>query len=81
MQKTARTVKIKRNMLFIWDYIPKVLQKSRRGRLLLLQRKINGGVYLSDKEKLSLKEVKENWNSLRIDPAKRRLLKMLIWEN
>lgn len=68
-------------MVFIWDYLPQILKKSRRGKLLLLQRKINGGVYLSDKEKLSLKEVKKNWDNLEIDSAKRRLLKMLIWGN
>lgn len=68
-------------MVFIWDYFPRILQKSPRGRLLLLQRKINGGVYLSDKEKLSLDAVKKHWHQLQIDSAKRRLLKMLIWEN
>lgn len=67
-------------MVFVWDYDIEKLKKSQRGRLLLLERQINGGVYLSDKEKISLDEVKKNWNKLQIDPAKRRLLKLLIWE-
>lgn len=67
-------------MVFVWDYDIEKLKKSKRGRLLLLERQINGGVYLSDKEKLPLQEVKKNWNKLQIDPAKRRLLKMLIWK-
>lgn len=66
-------------MVFVWDYDPKVLAKSKRGKLLLLERQINGGVFLSDKEKIPLKEVKKYWKKLQIDSAKRRLLKLLIW--
>jgi len=67
-------------MVFVWDYDIKKLKKSKRGRLLLLERQINGGVYLSDRGKIPLNEVKKNWDKLQIDPAKRRLLKTIIWE-
>lgn len=77
--KIFKKGKIK-SMVFVWDYDIEKLKKSKRGRLLLLERQINGGVYLSDKEKLPLQEVKKNWNKFQIDPAKRRLLKMLIWK-
>lgn len=66
-------------MVFIWDYNPKELKKSQRGRILLLERWINGGVFLSDDKKIPLNEVKKNWRKLQIDPSKRQLLKMLIW--
>jgi hypothetical protein len=66
-------------MTHVWDYSVEELKKSSRGKLLLLERKINGGVYLSDEEKISLKNVRENWDRLQIDPAKRRVLEMLIW--
>ena len=71
--------KMNLTMAFVWEYDVGKLKKSPRGQLLLLERQINGGVYLSDKEKISLSEVKKHWNRLRIDPAKRRLFKMLIW--
>lgn len=66
-------------MAHVWDYDIKELKKSKRGRLLLLERQINYGVYPSDKEKIKLSEVKKYWNKLNIDPNRRRLLKLLIW--
>lgn len=63
----------------VWDYDINVLKKSKRGRLLLLERQINYGVYLGDKEKIKLKDVKENWNKLNISPRRRRLFELLIW--
>lgn len=66
-------------MAHVWDYDIKELKKSERGRLLLLERQINYGVYPSDKEKIKLSEVKKYWNKLNIDPNRRRLLKLLIW--
>jgi hypothetical protein len=66
-------------MAFVWEYDEKKLKKSERGRLLLLERQINGGVFLGDKKKISLKAVKKNWDSLHIEPRKKRVLKMLIW--
>lgn len=65
-------------MVHVWDYDIKTLKKSKRGRLLLLERQINYGVY-SDKERIKLKDVKKHWNSLTIDPDRRRFLQFLIW--
>lgn len=64
-------------MPFIWDYDIKELKKSKQGRLLMLERQINYGVF--GKEKISLSEVKKNWKKLNIDPERRRLFKLLIW--
>lgn len=65
-------------MVHVWDYDIKTLKKSKRGRLLLLERQINYGVY-SDKERIKLKDVKKHWHSLTIDPDRRRFLQFLIW--
>lgn len=67
-------------MVMVWDYDIKKLKKSKLGRLLLLERQINYGVYPSDKEKISLSQVKRNWQKLKIEPKRRRLFKLLIWE-
>lgn len=61
----------------VWDYDIAVLKKSKRGRLLLLERMINYGVY--DNEKIPLDEVKKHWSVLQIDPRRRRLLELLLW--
>lgn len=66
-------------MPFIWDYDIKELKKTKSGRLLILERMINYGIYLSDKEKISLKEVKKYWNELNIDPDRKRFFRFLIW--
>lgn len=66
-------------MVYLWDYDQKELKKSEKGRLLLLERQINYGVYPSDEEKISLKEVKRNWDRLNIAPERRRLLSLVIW--
>ena len=66
-------------MVHVWDYDIKTLKKSKRGRLLLLERQINYGIYTSDKEKIKLSEVKKYWNQLQIETKRRRLLELLIW--
>lgn len=66
-------------MANIWDYDIKELKKSESGRLLILERQINYGVYTSDKEKINLTEVKKNWNKLKLEPKRKRLLRFLIW--
>jgi len=66
-------------MVMVWDYNIKKLKKSKLGRLLLLERQINYGVYPSDKEKISLNKVKRNWTKLKIEPRRRQLFKLLIW--
>lgn len=65
----------------LWDYNEDELKKSEKGRILLLERKINFGFYLSDKVKIKLSEVKKYWNKLNLDPSRRRLFKLLVWEN
>lgn len=63
----------------LWDYNEDELKKSEKGRILLLERKINFGFYLSDKVKIKLSEVKRYWNKLNLDPSRRRLFKLLVW--
>lgn len=64
-------------MALIWDYDVEELKKTPEGRLKILERKINFG---PDKgEKISLKEVKENWDKLQLDRGPKRLMELLIW--
>lgn len=65
----------------VWDYDIDELKKTEQGRILLLERLINYGIYLKDKEKLNLKKVKKYWHQLKIEPRRRRLLRYLIWGN
>lgn len=65
-------------MPLIWDYDIKELRKTKSGRLLILERMINYGP--SKGEKINLSEVKKNWNKLNIDPDRKELLKLLIWD-
>ena len=67
-------------MVFIWDYDKKELEKSEQGKILLLERQINYGFYLSDREKIKLSEVKKYWDKLNLEPKRRRLFKLLIWD-
>ncbi len=62
--------------MHIWDYREKDLKKTAWGRRYILENMINMG---PGRRKISLKEVKKNWNQLNIDPLRRRLLKFLIW--
>ncbi len=65
-------------MPFIWDYDINKLKKTKSGRLLILERMINYG---PDKgERINLPEVRENWDSLHLDPLKKRLMELLIWD-
>lgn len=64
-------------MVMVWDYDINELKKSKKGRLLLLERMINYGV---DKgEKIKLSEVKKNWENLHLDPLRKRLFELLVW--
>ncbi len=65
-------------MPFIWDYDINELKKSRQGRLLILERQINYGVEKG--ERIKLLDVKKNWRKLNLDPLKKRLFELLIWE-
>lgn len=66
-------------MPFIWDYDIKELKKTKSGRLLILERMINYGP--SKGEKISLSEVKNNWDKIKdsIYPLQKQLLELLIW--
>lgn len=66
-------------MPFIWDYDINELKKTKSGRLLILERMVNYGVYESDKEKISLSEVKQHWKELNLEPQRKRLFELLIW--
>jgi len=65
--------------MHLWDYDRKELEKTENGRILILERLINYGVYQSDKEKIKLSFVKKYWNKLNLDAPRRRLFQLLIW--
>lgn len=67
-------------MPLIWDYDIKELKKTKSGRLLILERLINYGP--TDKgDKISLKEVKNNWDLIKdnLYPLNKMLMELLIW--
>ncbi|MBI4098176.1 MAG: hypothetical protein HY426_04015 [Candidatus Levybacteria bacterium] len=63
--------------MFVWDYDKKVLEKSEKGRILLLERMINYGPEKG--EKIKLADVKKYWEKLELFPIRRRLMELLIW--
>ena len=62
----------------LWDYDKKELDKTEEGRIKILERMINFGVYLKDKEKIPLDDLKKYWKKLHIEPSRRHYLKFLI---
>lgn len=64
-------------MSFIWDYDKKELEKTEKGRLLLLERAINYGP--EEGEKIPLASVKRYWNNLNLLPLSKKLMELLIW--
>ncbi|MDO8658257.1 MAG: hypothetical protein Q7K55_05940 [Candidatus Levybacteria bacterium] len=66
-------------MSSVWDYDINELKKTESGRLLILERQINYGVYLHDHDKLKLTDVKKYWEKLNIDPKRKRFLQFVIW--
>lgn len=66
-------------MIYFWDYDVSELKKTKEGRIKILERMINYGVYLKDKEKIPLSQVKKYWKRLKIDPGRRNFLKFVIW--
>ena len=64
-------------MDYLWDYDKKELEKSEKGRILILERKINYGP--DEGEKIKLSEVKKYWGKLDLLPIRKRLLELLIW--
>ena len=66
-------------MTHIWDYDEKELKKTEKGRILMLERLINYGVYLKDKNRLPISLVRKYGDKLRLEPRRRRFLKFIIW--
>lgn len=60
----------------LWDYDKKTLKKSKKGRILILERKINYG---PGKSKISRSQVKKEWNNLNLFTLPKRLMELLIW--
>lgn len=65
-------------MAFLWDYDRKDLQKTKQGRLLLLERMVNYGPEKG--EKIPLNQVKKYWGELNLFPKSKRLMEFLIWK-
>jgi len=63
----------------MWDYDENKLKKIESGRVKILERLINFGVYLKNKEKLPITDIKKYWSVLKIDPDKKKFLKFIIW--
>lgn len=63
-------------IMYLWDYDKKVLQKSAKGKILLLERMINYG---PGKEKIKLAEVKKHWKELHLFPLRKRFFESLLW--
>ena len=68
-------------MQSLWDYDEKELQKTEEGRIFMLERMINYGVYLKSGVKIRLEDLKKYWSRLQIEPDRRRLLELLVWKN
>lgn len=66
-------------MFKFWDYDPNELKKTKEGKIKILERMINYGVYLKDKEKIPLSQIKKHWEKLKIEPGRRKFLKFIIW--
>jgi len=63
-------------MTYLWDYDRKELEKTEKGRILILERMINYG---PGKEKIKLSLVKKYWDKLQLLPNARKLMELLIW--
>lgn len=63
--------------MYLWDYDKKTLQKSKGGRLLMLERMINYGPEKG--EKINLSQVKKYWSKLQLFKLQKKLLELLIW--
>ncbi len=66
-------------MVFLWDYAGNKLKKTEAGRILILERMINNGIYLKDKEKIPLSQVKKYWKRLHLDVDRKKYFRFLIW--
>lgn len=68
--------KLYNTSMIVWDYDKKTLEKSEKGRILLLERMINYG---PGKEKIKLDDVKKYWGQLHLFTLSKRLFELLIW--
>ena len=66
-------------MSFLWDYDEKELKKTRQGRIFLLERMINYGVFLRDKIKPRRRDIKKYWKKLSLEPSRRNFLRFVLW--
>lgn len=64
-------------MAYLWDYDEKKLEKTEKGKIFILERKLNYGP--GNKELIKLSQVKKYWHKLNLFPLRRRLLELLIW--
>ncbi len=62
---------------YLGDFDEKELEKTEKGRIFILERKINYGPPAG--EKIKLDEVKKYWDQLELFPLRKRLLELLIW--
>lgn len=65
------------SMQGVWDYDEGELQKTEKGKILLLERMINYG---PGKKKIKLSEVKKYWDKLDLFPPQRKLFELLLWD-
>ncbi|KKQ36680.1 MAG: hypothetical protein US54_C0059G0011 [Candidatus Roizmanbacteria bacterium GW2011_GWA2_37_7] len=63
-------------MKSVWDYDPKELKKTEKGRILLLERQINYGPEKG--EKIILSDVKKYWDELNLAPKRKKLMQLFI---
>ncbi len=63
-------------MTYLWDYDRKKLEKSEKGRMIIMERKLNYG---PGDEKVSLSEVKKYWKKLELNNLAKRLFELLLW--
>ncbi len=62
---------------YLWDYDEKELEKTEKGRIFILERKINYGP--GPKGKIKLTDVKKYWDKLNLYRLQKRLFELIIW--
>ena len=62
--------------MYLWDYDKKSLQKTEKGKILLLERMINYG---PGKDKIKKAEIRKYWTKLHLFPLRKRFLESLLW--
>ena len=66
--------------MYLWDYNRKTLRKIDKIRIIILELQINYGLYLSDRIRIKLSEVKKYWKQLNLEPERRKLFQLFLWE-